>query len=472
VNLRKRLTVGAVAAASSIGFALSGAAVIAPADAAQRQEPVLTETDYGYESTAYGTRVTSEVAGLDSTRSAFSYLSCTRLAGRSDSETLASVQLPSDDPYVLAEGIESGTRTYRSRDEDIAGAVTSTNRIAKVRLGNSTTPKLTLNGLRTRSTAWATLDGKLKTANEISSVDISLVDLPSDVPPELQGPLDDLLGAVDDGIGQVVQVILDNGNMIEIPGLGQVSVGFDRQVTHKRFAAASSFVLRVNLFGPDQAAGGGDDSLVGIGRSWARINRDLPAGVMQGVGYGANAQLLDGIVKVGKLGEQPLPCNGTEGDVYEAPVAGIDFASAGQLVASGLRGRSSGEQSESGAASAWTEGSVANLDLGGGSLQITGIVGRANVAQNKAGEIVKNNIEGSSIGEIIVNGESQGAFDPATADEIPPIEIPGVAKIEFFVKEKTNRGMKVSAVVITMLPDTPGLGVVRLGNAAVHIKRY
>ena len=146
------------------------------------------------------------------------------------------------------------------------------------------------------------------------------------------------------------------------------------------------------------------------------------------------------------------------------------FASAGQLVASGLRGRSFGEQSDSGAASAWTEGSVANLKLG--PLTIKGIVGRANVAQNKSGEITKNNIKGSSIAEIVVDGESQGGFGPGEAGQIPVDEIPGVAKIQLFVKDKTNRGMRVSAVVITMLPDTPGLSVVRLGNAAAHIKRY
>ena len=79
----------------------------------------------------------------------------------------------------------------------------------------------------------------------------------------------------------------------------------------------------------------GDDSLVGIGRSWARINRDLPGALMGGYGYGADTVLLDGVVKVGRLGAQPLPCNGTEGEIYTAPTAAIDFASAGQLVASG-----------------------------------------------------------------------------------------------------------------------------------------
>lgn len=468
MKIRKRLTAGAVAATTSLGLALSGAAFLSPASAAQQQAPALQETDYGYESTAYGTRVTSEVAGLDSTRSAFSYLSCTRLAGRKDAETLASVELPSDDPYIKVEGIESDTRTFTAKADDIAGGVTSSNRITKVRLGNSSTPRLIINGLRTRSTAWATVAGKLKTSNEISSSDIAIEGITEE--PGTGTPLDDLLDAVDGGIDEVVQALVDNGGAIEIPGLGLVSFGFDRQVTKRRFAAASSFVLRVNLYGPDQAAGGGDDSLVGIGRSWARINRDLPAGVMQGVGYGINAQLLEGIVQVGKLGEQPLPCNGTEGETYTAPTAGIDFASAGQLVASGLQGRSFGEQGDSGKARAWTEGSVANLQLG--PLELRGIVGRANVAQDKSGRIVRNDIKGSSIGEIIVDGESQGALDPSTAGQAPPIEIPGVAKIEFFVKDRTNRGIKVSAVVITMLPDTPGLSVVRLGNAAAHIKRY
>ena len=48
---------------------------------------------------------------------------------------------------------------------------------------------------------------------------------------------------------------------------------------------------------------------------------------------------------------------------------------------------------------------------------------------------------------------------------------PGVAKIEFFVKDKTKRGMQVSAVVITLVDGTPGVSTVRLGNASVHLKR-
>lgn len=466
---RKRLAAGAVAATTSIGLAVSGATLLAPAEAVVRQAPVLVETDYGYETTAYGTRVTSEVTGLDSSRSAFSYLACTRLAGRTDSEELVEVSLPADDPYIEISGVESKNRTFRDKGDNVHGGVTGTNRIAKVKLGSADTPRLIIDTLRTRSTAWATLGGKLKTSNEVSSGGIAIEGITEE--PGTGTPLDDLLEAVGGGIDEVIAALRENGGAIEIPGLGMVSFGFDRQVTKKRFAAASSFVLRVLVYGPNQVEGGGDDSLVGVGRSWARINRDLPGGLMGGFGYGANTQLLDGVVKVGRLGEQPLPCNGTEGEILKAPTAGIDFPSAdGQLVASGLRGRSWGKLLESGGAKAWTEGSVANLTLG--PLELRGIVGRANVKQNKAGKIVARNIKGSTIGGIFVDGEPQGSFDPSTAKDIPPIEIPGVAEIRFFVKDKGRRAMRVSAVVIEMLPDTPGAGEVRLGNAQVFIKRY
>ena len=468
MKIRKRVTASAVAAITSVGIALSGVGLVSPAEAAQQKGPVLTETDYGFQATAYGTRVQSDVAALDSTRLPFSYLSCTRLAGRKDSRSLASVQLPANDPYIDVQTVDSHTRSYRDKAHGVDAAITGITNIGKVKLGNSSTPQLTINNLRTQSIAWATNRGKLKTSNEISSGNISLANLPSDVPPELQA----LIDAANGGINDVLQALEDNGGAIEIPGLGMVSLGFDRQVTKKNWAAASSFVLRVNLYGPDGVQGGGDDSLVGIGRSWARINRDLPAGVMGGFGFGANAQLLDGVVKEGRLGEQPLRCRGTDGKVRVGPVAGIDLGGAGQIQTSGLQGRAFGVQHDSGRARAWTEGSVADVNLGGGSLEIKGIVGRANVKQNKAGKIVKRNIKGSTIGEIIVNGESQGSFDPATAGQIPPLEVPGVAKIEFFKKQRTKRGMRVSAVVITLADGSPGLSVIRLGNAQLHIKRY
>ncbi len=457
----------AAAVTTTLGVALGGLITLS---AAPSVSAALVESDYGFQSTAYGTRVLSKGSGLESGRSAFSWISCTRLLGRTAGNHVANVDLPADSPTIHVAGVDSENSTYRDKSEGIDAAVRSSNTIAEVTLGGGGTPVLSLEGLTSTSTAWSTTAGKLKSVNDVTLGEISLTGITD---PGDDSPLGDLFDALNGGLDQVLQALVDNGGSIEIPGLGVVSIGYNRHSEHKNFAVAASFVLRVLLYGSDSAAGGtgtAGDTLVGIGHSRARINKDLPAAVMSGTGYGANAELLDGVVSVGRLGEQPVPCRGTDGHVLSAPTAGLDFASAGQLVASGVTGRAWGEQKESGVAKVWTEGSVANLQLG--PLEIRGIVGRANLGQNKDGKLVRQDIDGSTIGKILVDGESQGSFDPETAGQIPPIEIPGVAKIRFFVKDKTKRGLSVSTVVITMLEDTPGVSEVRLGNASAHLKKY
>jgi hypothetical protein len=429
----------------------------------------LKETDFGFQGTAYGTRVLSQGSGLESGRSAFSWIACTRLLGRTAENHIATIDLPADSPSIHVSGVQSDNETYRRKAQGIDAAIRSTNTIAQVTLGGDGTPVLDLEGLTSTSTAWATTAGKLRSKNDVTLASISLtgIDDPG------TGPLGDLFDALNGGIDQVLQALIDNGGSIEIPGLGVVSVGYNRHSEKKNFAVAASFVLRVLLYGSDGAAGGtgtAGDTLVGIGHSRARINRNVPAAVMSGVGYGANAEVADGVVSVGRLGAQPLPCQGTGGRILSAPTAGLNFLSADQLIASAVTGRAWGVQKESGVAKAWTEGSVANLMLG--PLELRGIVGRVNLKQNRFGKVVRQDIDGSSIGKIIVNGENQGSLDPSTVGQAPPIDIPGVASIRFFVKDKTKRGMSVSAVVIKMLDGTPGVSTVRLGNAQATLKRY
>ena len=426
----------------------------------------LVETDYGFQGTAYGTQVLSQGSGLTSGKSAFSVVSCTRLVGEQSDEHLAAITLPAQDPSIQVQGISSANETFRRPKKGIDGAIRSTNSITRVVLGSSSTPQLEFDGLTTTSTAWATTTGKLKAKNVLDAGQLSLTGITD---PGDNSPLGQLFDGLNGGIDQLVQVLQQNAGGIEIPGLGMVSLGYVRHSEHKNFAVAASFVIRVKLYGADGVEGGNDDTLVGIGHSRARINRDVPLAVMGGVGYGANAELLDGIVSVGKLGEQPLLCPGTRGKVFTSPLAGLDFPlQDNQFSAAGLRGKAFGDQDRRKAV-AWTEGDVADLTLG--PLELKGVVGRVNLEMNRDGKIVKRNIKGSSIGEVLVNGESQGSFDPSTAGQIPPVEIPGVARIDFFVKDKTTRGLRVSAVVITLADGSPGVSEIRLGNAAAVLKR-
>jgi hypothetical protein len=441
--------------------------------AAPSSSAAVAVTNFGFEGFAYGSMVKSGVTGLESAKSAHSWINCTRLVGRHAENAVADINLPDDqNPMITIEGVHSENDTWRDKAKSITGGMTSTNAIAKVRLGDSTTPRLTLNGLRSTSKVWwSSADRKFHTSNKLTSGSLSLVNLPDDIPPELAGPLNDLLDGLNGGINDVVDALQENNDAIIIPGLGVVRLAeFDRQVRKPGYAVAGSAILKIKLYGPDGVQGGTDNSDVRIGRSWAKMTKDVPSGVMNGDAYGATASVIAGALKVGKLGVQPLPCNGTDGAVLAAPVAGLNLLAQDQIIATGVQGRASGLQKDSGAAWAWTEGSVTNFTLG--PLEIRGIVGRANVAQNKLGDITARDIKGSSIGEILVDGESQGSFDPSTAGQIPPLEIPGVAKIEFFQKDKTSRGMRTSAVVISLLDNTPGVTEVRLGNANVQIKKY
>jgi hypothetical protein len=453
------------ASLAAVAAATAGAAVLGggtPAHAA------VSESDYGLQGIGYGTRVTSG-AGLESARSAFSLILCTRMLGLEENESVAAIDLPADDPMVEVDNVRSTNRTFRNAKKDIAAAMESTNAIARVELGDTTTPQLIIEGLTTTSRAWATRGDRLKTSNRVTTSDISLLNLPEDVPDELAGPLQDLQDAVDGGIGEVLAAIQDNGGTIVIPGLGEVSLGFDRQRVAKRYAVASSHVLRVLLYGEDGEKATADDARVSIGRSWARITRGLPAGVMRGGAWGADAELVDGVARIGRIGFQPLPCQGTDGKVLSAPQVGIDVAAQGQAVVEGARGRAWGVQRSSGVAKAWTEGSVSDLTFG--PLEIRGITGRVNVEQDRRGRIVENSIAGSSIGELVVDGESQGRITPANARELEAIEVPGLADIDFFVRDRNARGGEVAAVVLEFAPDSPGATQLRLGLARASIKR-
>jgi hypothetical protein len=75
-------------------------------------------------------------------------------------------------------------------------------------------------------------------------------------------------------------------------------------------------------------------------------------------------------------------------------------------------------------------------------------------------------IKGTGIGSLTVGGQSYGA------DQLPsdPIEIPGLGIIEFGVKNATKRGVKVTAVRITLNPGDAAKTVINLGNARAFLK--
>jgi hypothetical protein len=448
-----------LAAVAAFGTVFAGAAVVTttPAHAVQ------TITNYGFSGWAYGTHVGANTVGIRSGETAYSYLGCTRLTGILRERSVAAINAPNDPDLITVGAVDSVSRTYRM----VGGRVgmRSTNRVAKVVIGAAEGFNITIKGLDTKADAYATKDGKLHSESSFSSVDISasLPDGPLD-------PLEELLNQVGAGINDLLEQLVNaSGNNIVIPGVGRIALGRTLNKVYSRFATSNATALRITLFGPNgvEDVGPGDDTDVVVGRSFARIARNVRNGVMWGSANAINAKLLGGLGTLGPIAERPLPCEGTHGVVRRSDLAFANPFNTNLLATGAATVKVWGDTLDNGNIRAWTEGSIANVTLGTGdtALTITGIVGRANILLTKNGNVYKS-ISGSKVASITMGDTTYVIPDPGQT-----LEIPGVASIKFFVTEKLARQIKVTALRVTLLPDTPGETVVNLGNAKVAVRR-
>lgn len=444
-----------LAAALAGGTAVAGALVVTTGPAQAGPSKVV---DYGFEGSAFGTYAATGPVGLTSSRTAHSFIGCTRRVGVNVERSITAAQAPSGNPFLTIGAVESFSRSYRLANGTVG--TRSQNTVASVKLGPANGPNIELKGLKTTTNAFATKAGVFGTNQTFKSVDI----VANTGVPEV----DAVLGQLGAGIGDLLELIASQANdVLVIPGLGEISLGETWQKKFFSYAESNAVALKVQLYGANAQAGGGDDIVVRVGRARSRITRNLTSGVFRGFAYGLKAGLLDNVLGIGPLGEKRLACHGTNGVVKVNAVAGLDLGNAGAVEVGAIEGQAFGKQYDNGSAKAWTLGKVADIKLGAGesSLQIKGIVGRANVTKYASGNISKG-IGGSRIASIIVNGEEQPL--PLPGDTI---EIPGLARIEFMVRSApTLRDIKVIAVRITLLVDSPGVTVIELGVAKAGIK--
>jgi hypothetical protein len=465
----------AATVAVSTALAMGGAVALAPSANA-----AYTETNYGFQSTAYGTRLQAPVAQIGVPRTAFSFVSCTRLAGVNKPNSLEEELLGSDVTNAIpvkVNTIKTSSRSFRDLKNNIAAASQGSTTIGAVRLGGDQgLPEVTLDGLRTVSTAWADKAGKLHAKNDVSALDIG-IDLGGYVP-ETGTPLDQLLdivtGTVDDVLDQVVALLQQTGR-ITIPGLGELSLtGFDRHGVNKAktTAYASSFILRFDLFGLDGDKNTlEDNTTVSLGRSWARLTKGVKSGVMSGDGVGSRISASNplGIGNIGDIGWKQLPCEGTAGKVLTRTAKALQVGQQNKATLSGIGGSSYGEQLRRGKAVTWTRGTVGKLQVG--ALTVEGLVGRTNVRQGSNGA-VSTNFAGSRIGRIKLGDKvlAQG-ITPRTAKSVKLPQIDGILEIKLFARDKWRRGGNISALKI-VLADAVSPITINLGFSRAAIKRF
>jgi hypothetical protein len=444
----------AAAATATLAAGIAGTLVVAPT-----AQAALVETDYGYFTFAFGTSARADQLGLNSGKTAFSIIGCTRLAGKKKAASVAAVDTPSNVPTLNVGAVSSNSETFKEGGKN---GSRSFNKVAGIKLGVPDGLNLEIRGLETSATAYGQ-DGKFK-----AEASFKLADIKANTGIDA---VDDLLNQVNVTFADLVKAITaqPNDNLV-IPGVGAVRLG--RKILRERpnMAIANAIALRVVLFGANGTEGGGDDVRVTVGRSHARVYGTVTSSIMQGAGLAAEINVLDGVAKVGPLARQPLPCAGTYGKTLENSVAGLNLLNMGALDLGVASGRAYGLQNPNGSALAWTEGRIANVALGSGDtkLVIKGVVGRAQIRMTRTGKLYKS-IAGTKVASITVGGEEH---DISLGDDIV---IEGVASVRFGVVDRSRpRGLRVIAVQIKLLEgfaEETGLATINLGVARLRMNR-
>ena len=421
-----RMLLGGLAAATAMTLVGSGLGVAGAASASRPDAPEdPNATPFAMKGWGFGTRVQGGQVPVDSGASAHQIVACTNKVGKDRTNEVADVVLPS---LGTVSGVKTQVRTVR--DGATVGVV-STNTIGKITLSDSPLGTLVLNAVST--TAYAYNDGNAFGA----TTDTDLAKLQF-LPP----------------IGPPLNLDLPSpGQPVEIPGFAKVTFAHSWKPKTDNGARAFANGLKVRLLATN--------TTVRVAHAAAVIGSDVRHGIFTGESYALDGSALANVVQLGKNALLKMPCSVTAGVTKTRGLAGVDLA--GQIVVGAAR---SDQMADQDARKAWgyERSEVASVNLGNGALVIDGIVGQVNVTRTgPQPKDLARDATGTSVGSITVNGQAQELpLDP-------PIEIPGLAKIEPKVVTKVPNGLKVTALRITLLDGTGA--VLELGNARLQVRK-
>ena len=366
--MTKRFT-GVLTASICAALAATTAAVPASGQAASAAGRQMS--DYGYKGTAVGVKLFVNNVQALTTKDAVAPLRCTRMTGRNVHE-VSTLSAP-DNPLVHLSTSTSDTVSYRDGGRYGVRAVNS---LGDITIGDPSqeipTPVVTLKGLTTTADAFHTADGYGH--EETIDYEEFGIQLPGEeeVPPELQG----LLDAIDDGVGQVIDVLAQAPTPIEIPGLGTIALGRLKGVSKAHSSesdvAALEFVITAS----------GENQKLQLGHTRARIGGPTPGGVFRSTSMPLDVKALDGTVHLGGVKPRTIPCEGTRGNVRTKH---LDAASAvvpvGAVIGvTGVDYVFRGDQHRDGTAKGFDANRIDEASMLGGQLLITDIVARTDVA--------------------------------------------------------------------------------------------
>lgn len=416
-----------VAMVSSVILLPGGPGHAAPVVPTKAAAAAPRPTNFGLHAMGYGTAIKGGQIPLASGATGFAHITCTTLAGLNRANGVANVNLPG------LGTIDALTTKVATIKKGKTVSAVSEHKLAGITLLQTALGSLSLGAVSSTARVWHDAGGfHSEVSSQVAGIVLTLPD---------QDP-------------QVI-AIPTPGQPIEIPGLLRITLGESKEVKREHFVFARAQALLIEILPTN--------TKVKIALSRARMTDGVVNSIMSGYAAGLKGKVLntgdDSIVTIGRTPTKDLPCEGTDGVVKQTRTVGLNIPAA--LEVGAAQAKVYGVQWGRRRAKAWTEASIAHVDLGAGALVIDGIKARANV-KRVPGKLVRN-IKGSEFLTITANGE------PQTIPPIGVIEIPGLAKIEQNVVTKVRGGIQVIALQITLLDGTGA--VIDLGVARAQVKK-
>lgn len=416
--------VAVIAALTGALLPVSTTSAVTPVTAAKAAAQVKTPFVMG--GSAFGTRVVGSAVPAGSAETGYQVMGCNRIANKARSNYIASVAVPG-----LGTVAGARTRVWTEKKGNRTSSIAQ-HTIAGVDLLDTPLGKLSIGAIESQSEAFnkGGVNGRFGT-RVVTSVAKIVFTPPGGSPTTLALPTP--------------------GVPVTVPGLVSISIGKKTQRSGADFAIAGATGLRIKLIPTDTE--------VVIGKTSANLMTATTRGLFNGYGAGVEARIVGDTAQIGKTAYQPLSCIGTDGENVIKRLASADLSPIAEtgLTAGGVNARKTGV----GAAVAKTAGTVADVVLLDGALEIKAVTGVADIRRTADGKL-KTSTKGTHVGAILVNGDSY------SLDQLGKLEIPGLARLQGKVVERLPNGLKVVGLRVTLLDGS--LAVVDLGVAVAKIR--
>lgn len=373
---------------------------------------------FNFIASAYGTRVYNKQNDLvDSGRTAWALVSCTSKTGQTDKGRLVEAELPGNQVHI-------GGVTTRAKTRKIKGGVRSAavTRVGDIKLKAGPGLSLKIDGLKGTSTS-TYRGGKYSQKGAV-----------------------DLLGIKAVVAGQEINLPfnpndISPGQTLKLPGLAKLTFLDTKGKATKNMARNSSVALEIKVLLPGPLKG----QTIRVGSSHTKLEQIAKQGTLGGFGQAARADLLNEVVKTGRIGHQWMPCAGTNGRWKRTAVAGVNVPTL--LRVGAASGQANGRLKPGKAPLSRTRARIANVKLGN-SLEIGAVQSWARVA--KHGKKYKKG-SGVKVLQVKANGRNWTKAINRAIKQQKSIQIPGIAKITPNVVKKNRKSITVTALKITLL---------------------